>query len=220
MTKQLVPSLLSFPTENWNQYFNKFKETGINTIHFDVMDFDYVQNEAFNKKDFLNFLSSHQGLKADVHLMVTDPWNIIDDYLNKQTTSISFHFDVLKHPNDVLKTIKKIQIHQIKAGIAISPNFSFQDIKEYLPYCDFVLVMGVYPGRGGQEFIPSTLETLNDLYQYKLQQQNDLLIHIDGGMNKQTIPLIYKQCDLIVAGSFLYKNLNDLKEIYSWFSQL
>ncbi|GAA5414513.1 ribulose-phosphate 3-epimerase [Ureaplasma ceti] len=216
----LAPSLLSFPIENWNRDFGLFTDSGIDTIHFDVMDPRYVGNTAFNEQDFQYFLQHNHGLVADVHLMVCDPLTVMEHYFSNQTRSIAFHFDVLTNKAEVIQGLHKIQSQKIKAGIAINPNFSMADIEPYLTTVDFVLVMGVFPGRGGQAFIDSTLKTVDELYNYRLNHRPDLLIQIDGGMNHDTIPLVHHHTDLVVAGSFLAKHLDELPAIKSWFDQL
>lgn len=217
---QLVPSLLAFNITDWKYYFNQFHENGIKYVHFDVMDYKYVNNIAYNENDFQTFLSNNNNLKVHVHLMVLDPLNEFKKYLSNQTESICFHFDVFSNSDDVLKTIREIKKYNIKAGIAINPNFRIKDYEIYLKECEFITVMGVYPGKGGQSFEYDCLNNLSAIINWSKENNHEFLIEIDGGMNFQTIPLVIKNSKFIVSGSFLEQNLQSLSDIVKWIKNL
>ena len=216
---ELLPSLLAFDKNEWVDDFKTFKVNGIDYIHYDVMDQGYVNNTAFNEIDYKIFLNNHQGLKSHVHLMVLNPLEDVKKYFYKQTDAICFHFDVLE-PLLVIKCLQIIKEQNIKAGIAISPNFNINDFEQYLPYCDLVTIMGVFPGKGGQKFIESTIGNIKAIIEYNKINNRNIMIEIDGGMNFETIPLIYNQSNYIVAGSFLKKHIDQIYEIMQWFKSL
>lgn len=216
--RELVPSLLSFNIEDWPKYFSIFYDNSINYIHFDVMDSKYVENSAYDEKDYLFFLQNNNNLKAHVHLMVMNPLNEIYKYQHELTDAICFHFDSCENDEEVFQTLNEIKKMKIKQGIAINPNFKFSDYSRFLDKCEFITIMGVFPGKGGQKFEPSCLHNLTDIKKYCEEKQRSLLIEIDGGMNFETIPLIVNESNYVVSGSFLANNMLDIKNIVEWFN--
>lgn len=217
--KEIVPSLLSFEKQKWPQYFNWFYQNGINYIHFDVMDGQYVIQQAYDEKDFLIFINDKNNLKAHVHLMVMNPINEINKYIYSKTDAICFHFDACKEDFEVFDCLHLIKYHGIKPGIAINPNFVFKDYERFLDSCEFVTIMGVYPGKGGQKFELSCLYNLKDIANYTMKKQRNILIEIDGGMNFDTIPLVIENGEFFVSGSFLRNEIKNIKNIMDWFKK-
>ncbi len=215
---ELVPSLLSFDISKWPIYFDIFHKESINYIHFDVMDKKYVENSAYDEKDYQFFLRHNNNLKAHVHLMVVNPLDEIFKYNHELTDAICFHFDACKNDYEVFQTLSAIKEMKIKQGIAINPNFKFDDYSRFLDECEFITIMGVYPGKGGQKFESSCLNNIIDIQKYCLKKNRSLLIEIDGGMNFETIPIVVNQSNYIVSGSFLANNINDIKSIINWFN--
>lgn len=218
--QQIVPSLLSFNKNDWGYYFILFQHANLEYIHFDVMDKDYVGNTAYNEKDFHKFIHIHNNLKAHVHLMVMDPLNEVEKYFHKKTDAICFHFDVYENQDMVFECLEKIKKAGIKAGIAINPNFAIWYYEQYLQACDFITLMGVFPGKAGQKFEISCLQNLKELKEWSQKNHKEFLIEIDGGMNFDTIPLVLKDSQYLVSGSFLAKNINKLQEITTWMENL
>lgn len=218
--KEIVPSLLAFHKDNWFYFFNIFKKNKINFIHFDVMDKEYVNNVAYDDNDYKLFLQNSNNLQAHVHLMVMDPLKEIEKYFNHKTDAICFHFDVYDDANKVFECLKKIKTNNIKAGIAINPNFIINDYEIYLSECDFITIMGVYPGKGGQKFETSSITNLLAIKDWSIKNKKNFLIELDGGMNFDTIPLIIKNSNYIVSGSFLEKNIKNISDIILWFDNL
>lgn len=172
----------------------KIVESKADYLHVDLMDGKYVDNKNFTINEVLNDLKSIY-LPLDIHLMVNNP----DKYLEKLGTLnaefITFHPSTSKNPN---KTIEKIKSLGINVGIAINPNEDIHLIDEYLDKIDLVLIMSVYPGKGGQEFIPEVIEKLDYL------KDKNIIVAIDGGINNETIKLIEdKKIDIIVSGSYV-----------------
>lgn len=218
--KEIVPSLLAFNKDKWSYYFHTFKQHQIDYIHFDVMDYEYVNNVAYDSNDYQLFLNDKNDLLAHVHLMVMDPLNEIEKYFNKKTDAICFHFDVYQEKQKVFDCLNKIKNANIKSGIAISPNFRLNDYEVFLPHCDFITIMGVYPGKGGQSFESDAIINLKEIKEWAIKNKKEFLIEIDGGMNFETIPLVISNSKFIVTGSFLEKNINEINNIISWFNKL
>ena len=199
----IIPSLLAFPKEKWSEDLPKIQNK-YQTVHFDVMDEQLVHNTAFERNDFQALIP--YGFKVRVHLMVEKPWERVNDFLDLQTHSVTFQYEHLKK-EDVLKTIKLIRQKGYLVGIAIKPTST--DYEQYLSECDLVTVMGVEPGFGGQ---PINWESLNILKMIANKYPNhELLIEFDGGVNDQTIDKLIPTPNLIVSGSYFYRELMKVK---------
>ena len=183
---------------------NKINESNADYIHVDLMDGLYVTNKNFTILDLLNDLSITTK-PLDVHLMVNNPIEYID-YLTKFNVAIiTFHLDSTNNPIEVINKIKE---NNIKVGIAINPDEDINILNNYYDLIDYILIMSVYPGKGGQEFIPNVLEKI------KVLEDKNILIGIDGGINEDTIEYLknYK-IDIIVSGSYICMSDNYNKNI-------
>lgn len=216
----LAPSFLAFSQRDWNADVKELLKNNVNTIHFDVMSLDYVNNTAYTKEDFQRLLKTSKEIYVDVHLMVKNPIKVIDDFVSDQTQTIAFHFDACDNIYEVINTIKYIQSKNIKAGIAVNPNFKLKDYIQYINLVDYILIMGVVPGKGGQALILNSVTNLKEVYEYRQRKGLAIKLHFDGGMNKETIPLVIKELDLLVAGSFIEKHFFELKEVVEWYKEL
>lgn len=172
----------------------KIVESKVDYLHVDLMDGKYVDNKNFTINEVLNDLKSIY-LPLDIHLMVNNPDKYLEKLGSLNAEFITFHPSTSKNPN---KTIEKIKSLGINVGIAINPNEDIHLIDEYLDKIDLVLIMSVYPGKGGQEFIPEVIEKLDYL------KDKNIIVAIDGGINNETIKLIEdKNIDIIVSGSYV-----------------
>lgn len=171
-------------------------------IHVDLMDGLYVENN--NTNNYLEGLDN--TLKPlDVHLMVNNPINYIDDFAKLNTSIITFHLDSCDNPIEVINKIKK---YNIKVGIAINPSDDINIIDKCLDLIDYVLIMSVVPGKGGQEFIKDTVNKI------KLFQNKNVLLGIDGGINSETIKYLKDyNIDIYVSGSYICMSDNYNEQI-------
>lgn len=177
----------------------KIVESKADYLHVDLMDGKYVDNKNFTINEVLNDLKSIY-LPLDIHLMVNNPDKYLEKLGSLNAEFITFHPSTSKNPN---KTIEKIKSLGINVGIAINPNEDIHLIDEYLDKIDLVLIMSVYPGKGGQEFIPEVIEKLDYL------KDKNIIVAIDGGINNETIKLIEdKKIDIIVSGSYVCNSDN------------
>lgn len=180
----------------------KIDKSNASYIHIDLMDGLYVSNS--NLDNYLDGLSNTTK-PLDVHLMVNNPLNYIDNFAKLNTEIITFHLDSLDNP---LEVINKIREYNIKVGIAINPSDNINIIDNYLDLIDYVLVMSVVPGKGGQEFIKDTINKV------ELLQNKNVLLGIDGGINSETIKYLknYK-VDIYVSGSYICMSDNYNEQI-------
>lgn len=168
-------------------------------IHADLMDGLYVKN-----KNTLPDLSNISK-PLDVHLMVNNPENYFDTLLKLKPVCIYIHPSTTNNP---IKLFNYLTFNNIDSGIAINPNEEISSFEEYYPHIKRVLLMSVYPGCGGQVFIPSTKERLKELIKYK--EKYNFEIYIDGGINDTTIKEV-TLADGVVSGSFIC-NSDDYNE--------
>lgn len=162
-------------------------------LHLDIMDGLFVPNKTWEYDEISSFVKDTKT-KLDVHLMVNDIDSYIDDFKNLNPEFITFHYEAT---NDPMKYIKKIKDLGIKVGMSIKPNTSVEEIKDFLPLLDLVLVMSVEPGFGGQKFMDSAISKVNELNALK----GDYVVEIDGGINDETIKFVNP--DIAVVGSFI-----------------
>ena len=172
----------------------KLDKTNLDFIHVDVMDGEFVErvNEPFD--DIKNISLSK---RLDVHLMVKDPLPYILKYKDLNTEYITIHHEIDK---DVFKLLDTIKSYNIKCGIAINPNTNVEVLEKYLDKIDLILIMSVYPGKGGQEFIDDTVYRLNKVKE--MVKNKNIVINVDGGINKESIPKVQKS-DMVVSGSYI-----------------
>lgn len=167
-------------------------------IHIDVMDGLFVNN----KVDMLTL--PYLNSKKDIHLMVFNIKNYIDMYKKYNPEYISFHYEAT---DDIIETINYIHSLGIKAGISIKPNTNIECILPYLDKVDLVLVMSVEPGAGGQQFIETSEDKINKLYELRSNNNYNYMIEVDGGVNNITKDKC-NNADILVVGSYITKSEN------------
>ena len=207
MKKRIIsPSLLSANFTRLKEDIKIVEDAGVDRLHLDVMDGHFVPNLTFGPfiiKDIRKITSSH----LETHLMITDPHKYIDKYIDAGSDTLIFHFEA---STDISRDLKHIQDRGAKAGIAINPDSDYKQILKYTNNLDYILIMSVFPGFGGQSFIESTLDTMKFLKENTLG--SDILIGVDGGVNIKTIDKVYDTgIDITIVGSGLYgaDNIND-----------
>lgn len=184
----------------------KIEETSADFLHVDLIDGKFVENKNFEIDETIELLKNTKK-KLDIHLMTEDVEKYVEAFKVLSPEYITFHIEV----GSILPTIKKIKEYNMKAGIAINPDTPIDVLLPYLNEIDLVLIMSVEPGKGGQSFLPKTIERLKELKD--LQQANHFLITVDGGINNQTIKLVNNLADIAVSGSFICESENFEEQI-------
>lgn len=201
MTK-IFPSLLSADFMNLEKEVQHLTEAGVDGLHFDVMDGQFVPNISIGFP-ILEALRKKTTLPIDVHLMIDNPENYIDAFCEKGADKVSVHIEATPH---IHRAIQKIKAHGKEAGVVINPGTAVSQLESLLQDIDFVLVMSVNPGFGGQAFIPQSVDKIKALNEYRHQHGLNFKIEVDGGVNNQTAPSVIKAgADWLVAGSYFFK---------------
>lgn len=206
MENYVSASILSADMLNLGKEIERLKENQIDMVHFDVMDGVFVNNITYGIP-ILKCINDITDLTLDVHLMITDPLKYVDAFAASGADIITFH---LESSSDPYETIKQIHKHGIKAAIAVKPNTPAEDVFEFLPYADMILVMTVEPGFGGQSFIADTVDKIVEIKE-KICELNldNVFIQVDGGIDNVTSETVKKAgANVLVSGSYLFKSKN------------
>ncbi|BDR58161.1 ribulose-phosphate 3-epimerase [Xylocopilactobacillus apicola] len=198
---KIVPSILNANLLYLSSDLAKLEEADIEMIHVDIMDGSFVPNISFGPS-FVEKIAEETTLKQDVHLMVQDPDQIVDDILEFQPEGITIHYEASSH---CFQLLDKIKSHGVKAGIAINPGTSYETVEAAIMIADRVLVMTVNPGFGGQKFIKPMLHKVRKLDLTRQINQYAYQIEVDGGVNDETIlACCDAQADEFVVGSYIF----------------
>lgn len=198
----LSPSILAADFSKIDQEIKELNDYKVEWVHLDVMDGKFVPATTFGP-DLVEGIRPLTNMFFDVHLMVVNPKEQVEGYVKAGADLITFHYEAVE---DSMELIEYIKSFGVKVGISIKPATKPEEIKELLPHLDLVLVMSVEPGKGGQSFMPEALDKI------KYFSKFDVLVEVDGGVNETT----GKQCidagaDVLVAGSFVFKNKENIK---------
>ena len=188
----------------------KLNDTDVDYIHVDIMDGKFVKNKTMPFRE-MRHIYEYTSKRLDVHLMVEEPSKYIPLYAELNTEYITFHVEV---EEDILKDLELIKSYSIKCGLAISPDTKVSELIPYLPYLDYILVMSVYPGKGGQEFILETEEKIKEVRALLNSYNIKALISVDGGITDKTREKC-RDADILVAGSYIIKSDNFSEKIAS-----
>lgn len=204
MTK-VSASILNVDKENAVHTFYDLETSKIDFFHIDVMDGKFVENNNVDlMKDYAVTLSHISNLALDVHLMVENVEEIIDELLVADPERITFHVEAIEDEERVKNIIYDLKEQGIKVGMSISPGTDIEKIVKFMPYLHMVLVMTVVPGKGGQKLIPETLEVLKTLKQKAEEMDLDLDFEVDGGIKSDNVnEVVDAGANIVVVGTAL-----------------
>lgn len=201
--KFILPSILSADFANLGSQVKELEENGIETVHIDIMDGHFVPNISFGFP-VIKSLRPITNMKFDVHLMIENPSDYIEEFVNSGADMITVH---LEGNNHIHRLIQSIKGYNIKAGIAINPATPVSALKHLLQDLDLVLVMGVNPGFGGQSLIPFTIDKVKELAEIRKAQNLNFKISVDGGIKSTNYKeMLNAGADMLVAGSDIFKD--------------
>ena len=209
--KLLAPSILSANFLTLEKEIRLVEKAGADIIHCDVMDGHFVPNLTFGPS-IIKQIKEITNLPLDVHLMITNAEQTIDSYIDAGADYISVHYEAVTHLNRLISYIKK---RNVKAGVVLNPSTSVELIADVFPILDFVLLMSVNPGFGGQKFIQGTYNKIDKFNEMKLKYKNDnILLEVDGGVSWENSKTLSKfGVDMFVVGNAIFKSENKIKTI-------
>lgn len=182
---------------------SKFNQTDVDYIHLDIMDGKFVENKTWSISEIKKILTNNTK-KLDVHLMVKNPYKFIMEYALLDVEYITFHYEATKNNKKINELIEKTKELGIKVGLSINPNTNVNEIEEFLPKLNLILVMSVYPGESGQTFMESVLYKIDILDKLRKEKNYNFKIEVDGGINNENVlNLKEKNVDIVVSASFI-----------------
>ena len=204
---KVAPSILSADFSKLSEEIIKIDQAGADMIHIDVMDGHFVPNLTLGAP-IVKALRTVTKLPFDVHLMINNPENLIDDFIAAGADIITIHIEAANHLH---RLVQKVKSSGVKVAVSLNPATPLNTLEEILPELDMVLLMSVNPGFGGQSFIPATLNKIARLKEMIDAKKLKIDIQVDGGINLETAPKVIKHgANILVAGSAVYGS-NDIK---------
>ncbi|TCL39884.1 ribulose-phosphate 3-epimerase [Anaerospora hongkongensis] len=198
---KIAPSLLSANFAYLADEIKKVEAAGADLLHLDIMDGHFVPNLTFGPP-VIAALRKVTKLPFDVHLMVTNPQELIEPFVQAGADILTVHAETAPHMHRLIQTIKA---SGVRAAVSLNPATSLTTIEEVLSDLDMVLIMSVNPGFGGQQFIPESINKIKRLRQLIESRNLKIDIEVDGGINKTTARTVVDAgATILVAGSAVY----------------
>lgn len=214
MQTKIAPSILSADFSVMGETIKRLEKCGADLIHCDVMDGSFVEPITFGGQMIKN-IRPLTKLPLDAHLMIEHPKTQIKFFAEAGADIITVHYKACAKISDTYlkETLELIKSYGVKCGAVVNPDVPVEKIFEVFPLCDMVLLMSVYPGYGGQKFIPEVLEKVKKAREYAIKiGRPDMDIEIDGGVTLENCKTIREVgANVLVAGSTVFKS-EDMKK--------
>lgn len=209
MNTKIAPSILSADFSTMGEAVKKLQACGADLIHCDVMDGSFVEPITFGGQMVKN-IRPLTGLPLDVHLMIEHPKTQIKFFAEAGADIITVHYKACKKISDsyLKETLELIKSYGVKCGAVVNPDVPVENIFPVFPVCDMVLLMSVYPGYGGQKFIPEVMDKIKKAREYAASiGRGDLDIEVDGGVTLANCADIRRAgANVLVAGSTVFNS--------------
>ena len=207
----IVPSILAANFSNLERDIKKIESAGATILHLDVMDGHFVPNISFGPS-IIKAINNTTEMILDTHLMIENPDRYLEQFRDAGADIVTVHVEACSHLHRTITQIKKLGMN---VGVSINPATSLNTIENILPAVDLLLVMSVNPGFGGQKFIQSSIQKINDLSKMIIAQNLTTIIEVDGGIDLSTAKMVKDAgAHYLVAGNAIFGNGN-IEQNYS-----
>ncbi len=207
---KIAPSVLSADFGRLREEIELINRSDADLFHVDIMDGRFVPNISFGFP-VMEVLKKYASKPLDVHLMIVEPEKYVEMFAGAGASQISFHLEATDHAHRLLHLIRGLGL---KAGLAINPQTSVSFLDQLGDDLDFVNVMSVNPGFGGQKFIPNSLKKISMLSQFRKKENLSFEIEVDGGVNLENASVLKEAgANILVAGNYVFKDESPLSRI-------
>jgi ribulose-phosphate 3-epimerase len=205
-------SILNADFSRLDRVVHKMERAGADRLHLDVMDGHFVDNITFGP-DVVAAFRRLTEMPLDVHLMISEPARYIDRFIEADPQSITFHVESSEDRGQKQAAIEAIHEAGKQAGLAVSPDTPVDAVEPWLSELDIIMIMSVYPGWGGQGFIPETAPKISEARLRLAQTGRGGRVHVDGGVNSKTAEIVGRHgIDVCVVGSALFQRGQDASD--------
>ena len=217
---EISTSILTVDEKDAVKTFYDLEVAKTDYYHIDVMDGKFVEKDtSVIMYSYASTIKQISNIPLDVHLMVNNVKEYIDEYIALNPHFITIHYESCKDKKEVREILDYITNNNVKCGLSIKPNTRIEEIYEFLPYISLVLIMTVEPGKGGQKLIPETLKKISKLKEYLYQNNLEAYIEADGGIKLENADLLKEAgTDILVVGSGII-NSDDYKKTIKEFKK-
>lgn len=201
---KVCPSSNPCKEEDLLQYVKELETLGVEYLHCDVMDGQFVENKCLDF-EVLKKVRDNSNILLDVHLMAYNVFEVCKEYSNLKPNIITFHYEAVKSEKELFKTIKYLKSKDILVGLSIKPNTPIEIVERLIDYIDLLLIMSVEPGKSGQKFIDDVYEKI--AIAKKLIGEKEVIIQVDGGINESNFEKVVSLGgEFLVMGSAFYNS--------------